>query len=64
MFLLQDSLQEKLNEKMFNYIPVSRGSVSSGYSKYPLMSKNFLVPTLSLIRYFLSSSLGTGGGTR
>lgn len=30
--LMEDSLQEKLNEKMFNYIPVSRGSVSSGYS--------------------------------
>lgn len=31
--LLEDSLQEKLNEKMFNYLPVARaGSVSSGYS--------------------------------
>ncbi|XP_028407731.1 syntaxin-binding protein 1-like [Dendronephthya gigantea] len=30
--LMEDSLLEKLNEKMFNYIPVARGSVSSGYS--------------------------------
>ena len=71
VFFCQDSLQEKLNEKMFNYIPVSRGSISSGYSKYFLINKKLLTLlyacTLAPIHRFKKivswkHVLGGGGG--